>query len=76
MTDFVLVVATIATISPAPALPGSPASSAEPQPTALLRLYPNLESCQQEATSRAAAPGYRLLCVPVERLTDELPNAY
>ena len=83
MTDFVIVIAAAVALA-APVAPGAavPADSAAASsvplsaPTVGFRTYSDAASCEQATASQVAPPGMRLVCLPIDALVGELPNAY
>lgn len=77
MTDFVIVMATLAGIASAgPAAPGAAPAVPGNAPTVGFRTYPSIEACEEAITHLVARPGTRLVCLPVEPQLGELSSAY
>ena len=86
MTDFIIVIATAAMLAaptPAPGasaatIPGAAAAASVPlsAPTVGFRTYSDAASCEQATASQVAPPGMRLVCLPIDALVGEFPNAY
>ncbi|MDO9710215.1 hypothetical protein [Paracraurococcus lichenis] len=73
MTDFVIVVATLAAL----AAPGPvPAKVPLDAPTIGFRLYGDLAACERAVAAAVAPAGRRLVCLPVAAPETELANAY
>ncbi|WP_431271543.1 hypothetical protein [Dankookia sp. P2] len=73
MTDFVIVVVTLASLAaPGPLLETVPLDA----PTIGFRLYSGLAACEQAAGAAVAPAGRRLVCLPVAPPETELANAY
>jgi hypothetical protein len=72
MTDFVIVVAALASL--ASAGPATQAPLPDRQPTIGFSLYHSADDCEEAATTMVAPQGTRLVCLPVlrpsERATD------
>jgi len=76
MTDFVIVVAALASLASAnPAATGG-AVVADRAPTVGFRTYATAEGCEEAAAKLNAKPGTRLICLPVETQVGELASAY
>ncbi|MFZ4409046.1 MAG: hypothetical protein ACOYOH_17025 [Paracraurococcus sp.] len=73
MTDFVIVVAALASLASA-----SPAPSIVPErtPTVGFRTYATIEACDDAAAHLIARPGTRLVCLPVEAQAGDMSSAY
>jgi hypothetical protein len=68
VTDFILVLATVAGFAAAPAtLPPKPAALAPME--RVFRTYRDAASCEQAAATLAPPAGTRLVCLPVEGAT-------
>lgn len=76
MTDFVIVVAAVASLAAAsPGLPAPTAVVPDRLPTVGFKTYPSAESCEEAAARLAARPGTRLVCLPVQA-PGELQSAW
>jgi hypothetical protein len=77
MTDFVIVVAAIASLaSAAPPGAGSAVIVPDTAPTVGFRTYPSADACTEAAAKLTARPGTRLVCLPVEAQQGELQSAW
>ena len=74
MTDFVIVVAALATLGAAPPAPA--ADAAARLPTVGFNTYRSFEACERQATTLVAPQGARLVCLPVEPIEGEMASAY
>jgi len=72
MTDFVIVVASIAALSAPSPVPGTPGIPPERQLAPGSYIYRSLQACEEEIVRRRTLSGQRLFCLPVEAL----PSAY
>jgi len=75
MTDFVIVVAALASFasaSPTTRMPAVPDNA----PTVGFRTYATAETCEEAASHLTARPGMRLVCLPIETQVGELSAAY
>ena len=77
MTDFVIVVAILASVASA-APPAAPWPGALPErtPTVGFNTYSTIATCEDAASKLTARPGTRLVCLPVEPPPGGLVNAY
>lgn len=75
MTDFVIVIATIAGLA-APVPSADAASVPLNAPTMGFRTYADEASCEWAAAALVAPAGTRLVCLPMDRHSGELPSAY
>ena len=62
MTDFVIVVATLAAVASG----GGAGTVPDRLPTLGFQTYPSLAACEDAVTHNAARPGTRLVCLPIE----------
>lgn len=62
MTDFVIVVATLAAVASG----GSAGTVPDRLPTLGFQTYPSLAACEEAVTRNEARPGTRLVCLPIE----------
>lgn len=90
MTDFVVVIATVAMLASPPPATGASATAASGAPavapraapaplnvpTVGFRTYTDAASCEQATAAVAAPAGTRFVCVPVEPANGELASAY
>jgi len=75
VAEFVIVIAAavgLAAPTPAPNAPAVPLNA----PTVGFRTYPDAAACERAAVGLVAPAGKRLVCLPVERNTGEMANAY
>jgi len=71
MTDFVIVVAALASLASS-----SPAPLPDRAPTVGFKTYATAEACEDAAAHLQPRPGTRLVCLPVESHDGELAAAY
>ncbi len=76
MTDFVIVVATMAALASPAAAPGTSPPVPMNAPTLGFHTYADLAACERAVTAATAAAGTRLVCLPVESVNGELASAY
>ncbi|MBL6080708.1 hypothetical protein JMJ56_22075 [Belnapia sp. T18] len=75
MTDFVIVVAAVASLAASPNLPPE-AAIPQNAPTIGFRLYKDLHACEAATAQLTPRRGMRHVCVPVESGDGELASAY
>ena len=75
MTDFVIVVAAVASLAASPNLPPQ-AAIPQNAPTVGFQLYGTLNACEDAVTHLTAQAGKRYVCLPVEGRDQELTSAY
>lgn len=63
MTDFVIVVATLAAVASGG---GSTGTVPDRLPTLGFQTYPSLAACEDAVAHNEARPGTRLVCLPIE----------
>jgi hypothetical protein len=77
MTDFVIIVAAIASLASAsPQVPGAGVTVPSRTPTVGFLTYHGAGACEEAAAALTPRPGMRLVCVPIEETSGDMPGAY
>ena len=76
MTDFVIVVAALASFASASPGPSTGAVVPDRAPTVGFKTYSDADSCTEAAARLMPRPGTRLVCLPIEPQQGEMQAAW